>query len=348
MKGRELPCFRAFVFVVVLSGILSGFPTFARGTHEVAREKRIGNGVTVEDRQDVIPLLEGVRLHEGEKLRIVATTSIVGDVVANVAGAAADLTGLIGVGQDPHSYEPTPQALAAVESAHIVFVNGFDLEETLLETIGNTAAGKIIPLSAGIEPRRFEGDEHSSRRQHGNDDPHVWMAPTNVMMWVKSAEHALSAADPANSVTYATNASRYVEKLKALDTSIRRSVSTIPAGQRKLVTDHHLLGYFADEYGFRIVASLLPGTGAGASVSARRVAELVRLLRAEDVHVILVGNTAGRGLSSLAKAVASETGREVEIVEMLTGSLAPRGQMGDTYLSYMEFNLSQIMKALSP
>jgi ABC-type Zn uptake system ZnuABC Zn-binding protein ZnuA len=297
---------------------------------------------------ETLPEIAPVELAAGELMRVVATTSIIGDVVANVGGEAIDLTVLIGIGQDPHSYEPAPQALAAIEDADLVFVNGLDLEEVLMETVNNTATGAIVPVSAGIEPLAFgdhegEGEEH----KRAGGDPHFWMAPRNVIVWTDNVEHVLSEADPANQDLYAANAGAYRAALEEVDAYARQQVALIPEAQRKLVTDHDSLGYFADAYGFEVIGTVIPGTSTTAGASAGDVAALVEVIRAEDVPAVFVGTSASRGLQDLAATIAQEVGGDVKVLPLLTGSLAPAGQPGDTYLGFVRYNVDQIVAGLA-
>jgi ABC-type Zn uptake system ZnuABC Zn-binding protein ZnuA len=347
-----------------LISLLSGAAAFA-GSEVDTKSGQYGE-TRHPDLEAQLPDISAVQLRDGQKLKVLASTSIVGDVVANVGGDDIELTVLIGIGQDPHSYEPKPSSLRAVEQAHVVFVNGFGLEEGLLETIESAARGVIVAVSAGIEPidtdQRYgsQHDESSTaqdrddaarhdegHREHGTVDPHVWFDPTNVIVWVANIEQALSGADPENRQGYHERAEEYLKRLETLDQSIRRKLSTVPENRRKLVTDHYLFNYFADEYGFKVIGAILPGISTSAEASARQFANLVELLRKEGITTIFVGSTAGRGLEKLAAAVADELGEQVRIIYMLTGSLAERGMPGDTYIGYMEYNLNQIMNGLT-
>jgi ABC-type Zn uptake system ZnuABC Zn-binding protein ZnuA len=230
-----------------------------------------------------------------------------------------------------------------VEDAHIVFVNGLHLEEGLLEAVEDLVSVPVVPVSAGIEP--MGSDNH---HDHGTDaDPHFWMDPNNVVVWVKNITRVLSEADPRNREIYEANADAYSGQLRQLDTNIRRHVQAIPEDKRKLVTDHHVLGYFAEEYGFQVSGAILPTISTSAEVSAGDMADLVELLRREGVAAIFIGSTAGQGLQRLADAVAQELGKRIAILPILTGSLAPQGQRGDTYLDYITYNMEQILSGLS-
>lgn len=277
------------------------------------------------------------------KLNIVATTNIIGDVVSNIGGDAIQLTTLIGTGQDPHAFEPTPRDLAAVEDADLIFINGLGLEEILVQAIENTATGEIITVSAGSELLHQEEDGHD----HGDGDPHFWVDPNNVILWVENIKSALIAADPANETEYATNASAYLEDLQALDRHIREQTASIPVERRKLVTDHGLYGYFAEQYGYQIVGAVLPTFTTTAGASAGDVAALAELIRQENVPAVFIGTTASQGTQNLAESLSQEIGGEVQVLPLLTGSLAPEGQPGDTYLSYMRYNIDQIVLGLA-
>lgn len=287
------------------------------------------------------------------KLTVVVTTNIIGDVVSNIGGDSINLTTLIGTGQDPHSFEPTPRDLAAIEDADLVFINGLDLEEILVHAIENTATGKVITVSAGIGPleeedhHENEGAEDEDDHGHAAGDPHFWVDPNNVMIWVENITNALSAADPANDAIYAANSTAYLEELHSLDTYIREQTDAIPAENRKLVTDHGLYGYFAEEYGYQIVGAVLPTFTTTAGASAGDVAELAELISAKNVTAVFIGTTASQGTQNLADALSEELSGQIQVLPLLSGSLAPEGQPGDTYLGYMRYNIDQIVLGLA-
>lgn len=338
--------------LALLMALFAGADAWAGGGREV-----------VDDHHDhdhhggmSLPHIDPVDLGAGQRLKVVATTSIVGDVVQSIAGDAAEVTVLMARGQNPHSYEPTPRAITLMNDAHIVFVNGLDLEEQLMEALEGMEAGYVVPVSAGIEPRDgghhddHDGDapDHDEEgHDHAEGDPHFWFAPTNVIIWAENIAHALSDADPRNHDVYETNADAYIAELEAIDREIRAGVSRIPRSRRKLVVDHAALGYFADEYGFEVIGAVIPSTTDQAEPSARDIAELVEVIREEDVRAIFVGGTAGRGLRNLVNTVAEEVGREVPVIELLTGSLAPAGSRGDTYLEFARYNAEAIIGGLS-
>ncbi len=288
-----------------------------------------------------MPKLSPVAFGAGEKLAVVASTTIVADVVSNVGGDRIALTQLIPLGTDPHTFSPTPQDIAAVSRAHVVFANGAGLEEflePLLESAG--AHNKTIEVSHGIALLEF-GEEHENKHEHTGGDPHTWTDPHNVVIWVHNIEHTLSALDPANAEYYATNAEAYEEKLIELDTWVRQQVTQIPEADRKIVTDHQLFGYLAHTYGFALVGAIVPGYSTMAEPSAKELADLEDAIKDLGVKAIFVGDTVN---PNLAQRVAEDTG--AQLVTLYTGSLTEKGGQAGTYLDYMRYNVNAIVQAL--
>jgi ABC-type Zn uptake system ZnuABC Zn-binding protein ZnuA len=283
---------------------------------------------------------------EGEVLRVVATTGIVGDVVANVGGDLIDLTVLLPPGTDPHAYEPTPQDVAAVADAHLLFANGLDLEEFLdpmLESAG--ARSRTVFLSEGVtslEPVDDEDhDEGADEHEHGKVDPHVWTDPHNVMLWADRIASALGEHDPENAPKYQSSAEAYRARLEELDTWITEQLELIPASDRRLVTDHGTLNYFCDRYGLEFVGAIIPGYSSMAEPSARELAEMEDAIRELGVKAVFVGNTVN---PALAETVAQDTG--TRLIFIYTGSLSEPGGGADSYLAYMRSNVDAIVNAL--
>ncbi|MCD6291394.1 MAG: zinc ABC transporter substrate-binding protein [Anaerolineae bacterium] len=291
--------------------------------------------------EDAIPTLTPVALEPGQKLRVVASTSIVGDVVANVGGNLIDLTVLMEPGQDPHSYEPTAKDIAAISKAHVIFINGLSLEEGLERTIRAAAdrGQPVIPVSAGVHVRELTppGERGKSR-----PDPHTWFDPNNVIVWVDNIEHALSALDPNHAADYAAQADAYRQKLRDLDAYIREQVERIPPEHRKLVTDHLAFGYFADRYGFDVIGAVIPGFSTVAEPSASDLAKLSAQIREVGVPAIFVGNTTN---PHMTEVLAKEVG--VRVFSLYTGSLGKPGSGAETYIGMMKTDVDTIVKGLS-
>lgn len=279
----------------------------------------------------------------GDLPRVVATTSIIGDVVANVGGDAVQLTVLMRPGVDPHTYTPTPKDTAAVHDADIVFINGAGLEaflEELLQNAGGSA--EIVDLSQGIELAPAAGEEHGEDDHAHGYDPHIWMSVPNVLHWVDLIEEALTVEAPDYADVYAANAEAYRAELRALDAWIRERIAEVPAGRRKLVTNHPAFGYFARTYGLEQVGAIYPVSPA-AEPSAQDIALLEEAIREFGVPAVFTETSVN---PKLAEQVARDTG--VRLVPLYTGSLGPAGSEADTYIKMMRYNVNAMVEALAP
>jgi ABC-type Zn uptake system ZnuABC Zn-binding protein ZnuA len=293
-----------------------------------------------------LPNLEAVETG-GRPLVVVATTSIIGDVVGRVGGAEIALTVLQGAGQDPHGYVASPADLAAAAGADVIFINGWNLEEGLLADLA-AAAPTIpqVPVSAGIEPRPIpdlNGQEKAGEEEHepGAPDPHTWLDPHLVIQWVNNIEATLRALDPAREEEFAANAGRYRSELDQLIDEYDTRLAPIDPGKRKLVTDHDALGYFARAYDFEIVGTVIPGPSTLAEPSARELAGLAETMQREGVCAIFSETTVS---DRLAQVVAAELSacEDVKIVPLHTGSLGAVGSGAETYIDMMRANLEAI------
>ncbi|MBX3015275.1 MAG: zinc ABC transporter substrate-binding protein [Caldilineaceae bacterium] len=318
---------------------------------------------------DTFPMLTPVTLAAGEKLQVVASTSLVADVVAQIGGDQITLYALMGAGVDPHSYTPTPQDLRSLDDAQVVFINGLHLEENLTHLLANVNA-PVVPVRVGVPTHEISTDEehtdeehtdeehtdeeqaehadadhnaeaHAEAHHHEGADPHTWQRVGNVKIWVENIQRALRELDPAHADHYTAAATTYQAQLDALDAEIRTKVATIPTANRKLVTDHETFGYFAAEYGFTIVGALMPSLSTAAEPSAQSLAALQDQLAAEGVKAIFVGTTVN---PRLAEQLAQDLG--IQVVVLYSDALSAADGPAATYLDFMRYNLDAIVGAL--
>ncbi len=305
---------------------------------------------------------------------IVATNSIIADVVSQVAGGLADLEVLVLVpsGADPHAYEPSAQDVAAVADADVVFSNGLGLEGFLEDLIANAGGdAQLVDLSEGIATIVFEEgehhdhdegeehdyeegeehedeheDEHEGEEGHEHDhegpDPHVWTNPLNIVVWVEHIAEILAEVDPANADTYQANAAAYIAELEALDAWAVEQIGQIPVERRLLVTDHEVFGYFAERYDFEVVGAVIPGASTLSESSAAEIAELHELIDAHDVPAIFVGFTVNE---TVAERIAEDTG--AQLVPLYSESLGEAGGPADSYIAMFRYNIVAIVDALT-
>ena len=272
-----------------------------------------------------------------QRLKVLATTTIVGDVVGAIAGEDIELSVLLPPGVDPHTFEPSPQDIAMLSEADIVFTNGAGLEafmERILANAGGDAV--VVPVSEGIDLiNAVHEDEHGG-------DPHVWTDPNNVMLWVSTIEGALSESDPENASTYQEKADAYRQALSDLDSWIQEQVTQIPKEKRVLFTDHETLAYFARRYGFEQGGAVIPAFSTLAQPSAQEVAALEDELRRSGAGSIFVDVSANPALS---RRIADDT--LTQVISIYSGSLSKPDGPAPTYLEMMRYNVNAIVQALS-
>ncbi|MCB9101631.1 MAG: zinc ABC transporter substrate-binding protein [Anaerolineales bacterium] len=318
---------------------------------------------------DLVP----IELAAGEKLQMVATTNIIGDMVQNVAGDLIELNILMPLGSDPHTFQPAPQDIALVADADVVFANGLDYEAFLDELITNAGGDAVVVrVTNGVETREFgEGGQEHDGNDHGHDeaatehheeaeehqepsddheqahhvhsgaDPHAWMTPHNALVYVHNIEAALSALDPAQAETYQAQAEAYEAQLEALDQWVFEQIETIPPENRELVTDHEGFGYYADRYGLNIVGAVIPSYSTAAEPSAQEMADLEKAISVFNAPAIFVNSTVNL---DLAERVAGDTG--TKLVPLYTESLGPASSGAETYLDSIRYNTTAIVDAL--
>ncbi len=300
---------------------------------------------------------------QSEPIQIIATNSITGDLVRNVAGDHASVVVLVAANGDSHTYEPTPDDAGAIADASLVFENGLGLEpwlDDVFEASGSTGdrvvvTDQITPLRiaeegdvAGVEatpvgeaaPAPAEGGDHAAE---GEFDPHVWFDVANVKLMVSTIAAALVAADPANATSYEANAAVYHGQLDELDRYVLAQVETLPVDARRLVTSHDTFAYFARRYGFEIVGAALSSvTTESADPSAAEIAALVDTIVAAGVPAIFPENVSN-------PALLDQIASEADVVvgpELYTDALGdPDGEAG-TYMELMRYDVTAIVTAL--
>lgn len=279
---------------------------------------------------------------------VLATTTIVGDIVDRVAGDSVHVEVLLPVDADPHDYILRPADLVRVSKADLIFLNGASLEGPMETTLRRAARRiPIVSLDRNIPLRYFDemsdsDHVHAPDCNHGPVDPHYWADPHLVMIWADTIAEALSEIDAVSSKDYHARAESLKRSLADLDAWIVEQVQRIPLGQRLLVTDHLSLGYFADRYGFDQKGVIIRSFDSMAQPSARDIAALVDVLKKHDVPAIFVGASVN---PRLAEQIGRDTGTQLAMLHSgaLTG---PQGSAPD-YFAYMRSNVETMVHHLS-
>jgi zinc/manganese transport system substrate-binding protein len=278
-------------------------------------------------------------------VEVVATYSILGDLVENVGGDEVEVTTLVGPNGDAHTFEPAPSDNAELAEAAVVFQNGLGFEPwlgDLYESSGSEAAR--VAVTDTIEPLTVAEEEHGHEgEEHAEVDPHVWHDVDNAVVMVESIRDALSEADPANARAYGRNAEEYVSDLEALDAEVREKVDSIPEEDRVLFTSHDTFGYFAERYGFEVDTALASASTEAGDPSAGQTAELVEEVERSGVPAIFADNVSDAGVM---EGIASEAGVELA-PPLYTDALGEPGSEGGTYVGMVRYNVSTMSEALT-
>ena len=291
-----------------------------------------------------------------EPLNVVTTITFIADWVENVGGDRVEATSLLGIGDDPHTFSPGPRAVGTIADADLVLTIGLNLESySMRELIENVAQdpSKVIALGEAVDPIEFVeifGDEdghdhehdHEDEREHthGPLDPHFWFDPLRVKKAVWDISARLSVLDPAGVETYRSNAESYNARLDELRAWIMEQVARIPEERRLLVTSHDSMGYFATEYGFKVLGAIL-STATEAEPSADDIARLSVKVEEYGVPAVFGEITISE---RLAATVASEAG--ATLVRLHSESLGPEGSGAETYIEMIRTNVTLIVEAL--
>jgi ABC-type Zn uptake system ZnuABC Zn-binding protein ZnuA len=266
---------------------------------------------------------------------ILTSTSFLADITRNVAGDRQAVTALLPIGTDPHSYQPTPQDVTKIEQSELLIINGADYEhflEPLLENAGGER--EVIEASAGINPGEEAGAEQGV-------DPHLWLDPNNVVIYVENIREALTHFDPEGAAIYQSNADAYVAQLTDLDAWIIEQVAQIPPERKLLITNHEAMGYFARRYGFTITGTVIESFSSDASPSAQQMAALIDQIRSSGAPAIFLDASDN---TVLAQQIANET--DVRVVTDLHLESLTDGPPAGTYIDMLKHNVTQIVNAL--
>jgi len=273
------------------------------------------------------------------KVKVVATFSILGDLVKNVGGERVEIATLVGPNGDAHVYAPSPADAKNVGAAKVVFVNGLGLEGwlTRLVTASGTKASTVV-ATRGIKPRRME-DEH--RPAQLVSDPHAWQSIANAKIYVANIRDGLIRADPAGKRDYEANASAYLAKLDALETEVKEAMAKIPAERRRIITTHDAFGYFGDAYRMEFISP--EGVSTESEVSAQDVAKIIGQIRKQKIPAVFMENISD---PRLMQQIARETGARIGGT-LYSDALSDEKGPAASYIDMMRHNVKQLAAALT-
>lgn len=274
---------------------------------------------------------------------VVATFSILADIVRRVGGERVAVTALVGPDGDAHSYAPTPADAGRLAAARLIVTNGLGFEGWMSRLIrsSGTRAG-VVTATRGIQPLAAEGGHaHGHGHAHGAHDPHAWQDASLVKTYVANIASALAEADPEGKADFASQAAAYTAELDALHAEIRQAMAAIPRERRRILTTHDAFRYFARAYGVDFIA--VRGVSSDSEPSAREIAALIRQIRQGRITALFMENMSD---PRSIERIAAETGARIG-GRLYSDALSPPDGPAATYLDLMRHNSRQIAGALA-
>ncbi|MDQ0257297.1 ABC-type Zn uptake system ZnuABC Zn-binding protein ZnuA [Evansella vedderi] len=277
--------------------------------------------------------LSGSVATSGEGLNITTSFSVLGDIIAQIIGDRGTVDYIVPVGEEPHEYEPVPSDFQKVSDADVFYVNGLDLEEWLEKIVSNVTDTDIVTVSGGVTPIPLEDDDE--------DDPHAWLSPKNVIIYVENILNDLIERDPQGESVYTANAEAYIAELEELDAWIQEQVQQIPEEHRVIVVSENAFKYFGADYGFHTegiweINSHEEGT-------PQQFARLAELVQERNVPGLFVETTVD---NRYMETVSNESGVPI-VGEVYTDAIGEAGSGADTYIDMMRHNVQVFVDGLS-
>jgi zinc/manganese transport system substrate-binding protein len=271
-------------------------------------------------------------------MRVLASFSILQDMVRQLGGEFVAVDTLVGPDGDPHVYEARPRDLKTLLAASLLVRNGLGLEgwmNRLTEAAG--FKGHVVVAAEKVAARTMKEDSGAIAT-----DPHAWQDPRNGILYAQAIADGLATVDPTNAAFYRTSAERYAGQIRAIDASIESAFAPIPAGQRRIITTHDAFGYFGARYGVEFLSA--EGISTESEPSAKAIAALIAQIKREKVRAVFIENmTSPRMAQMLARETGAVLGGTV-----YSDALSKPGGPAATYLDMLRWNTKLFAAAMRP
>ena len=293
----------------------------------------------------------GSTTDDADKINVLATTPMLGDFVNQIGGENINLTILMPLEADPHTYDPSPQDATKISDADIVFYVGLKYEPSaLIKLVENTSNTDSVLVEVGeaINPIEFseeghddhdeEGHEGHEGHDHGAEDPHFWFDPARVAMAAELMMNQLIELDPSNSEAYKTAGDAYISELNELDATVSALIETVPSKNRKLITTHESLGYLEARYGVEVLTTIIPSLSSADEISPSQLVGVLDVIEDNDVKIIFV--------ESEAPSVYAETIAEEANIKTVTGLWVETLRENQVYTDWLTEQVELIVENL--
>ena len=302
-----------------------------------------------------------------EKIKVVTTFSILGDIVKQIGGEHIVVTSLVGPDGDTHVYRPTPADARDVSEAEILVVNGLDFEGWLDRLVeASDFKGTRLVATRGIEAIPYKEDEHDDHgkrehddhgksehddhgkrehddhagHNHGAFDPHAWQSLENAVIYVNNITEALAQFSPENASDFYQNRAAYIAEINKLNKELQAMIDILPKNRRTVVTSHDAFQYLGRDYGLTFMAP--QGLSTDSEASAQNVARLIEQVRVNQIKAVFVENITD---PRLIKQIANETGATIGGT-LYPGALSGPNGPASNYLMMIRHNVEMLSRAL--
>src|SRR5262245_40279227 len=276
-----------------------------------------------------------------DKVKAVASFSILGDMVRQVGGDRVEVVTLVGPNGDAHVFSPTPADAKALASADVFFVNGLGFEGWI-DRLEKSAdfKGEVVVASAGVKPLTMIEEEEGDAPETITD-PHAWQDLANGKIYVANIRDGLIAADPDGKSAYEANAAKYLAAIAEEESAVKAALGALPEARRKITTSHDAFGYFGKAYGLEIIAP--QGVSTESEASAQDVAKIIRQIKQQKIPAVFIENiTDHRLLDQIARETDAKIGGA-----LYSDALSEADGPAPTYLDMFRHNVGAIAAALS-
>jgi zinc/manganese transport system substrate-binding protein len=289
----------------------------------------------------VVPLLiASGGVNAEEKIKAIASFSILGDMVRQVGGDRVEVVTLVGPNTDTHTYEPTPADAKTVASGKVLFINGLGFEGWMTRLEKSSGfKGKVVLASQGVKSRQMEEEKGGKTKKV--TDPHAWQSLANGKIYARNIRDGLIAVDPEGKATYEANASKFISDMDKLEAEVKASIGKIAPDHRRIITSHDAFGYFGATYGLKFIAP--EGVSTESEASAQDVAKIIRQIKAEKIPAVFIENISDH---RLLDQIARETGAKIGGT-VYSDALSDSNGPASTYLDMFRHNIKLFTDALT-
>lgn len=275
-----------------------------------------------------------------DKLKIVATYSIIADMTENIVGEKAEVYSMVPIGTDPHMYDPLPKDTSKVSSADLVFYNGLNLEtgKGWFQDLLDVTNKKDVAFAVSDEVTPMYLTEKGKETQ---EDPHAWLDVQNAIKYVDIITKHVIEKDPDNKQFYLNNQSEYVKKLNELDQYAKKAVEKVPQEKRILVTSEGAFKYFSKAYGFE--SAFIWEINTDSQGTPEQMKNIINIIDENQVPALYLETSVN---PKTMETISNETGVPIHS-KIFTDSLAKKGEEGDTYIKMIKWNIDKVVEGLS-